>query len=448
MGANIPIAEANDIINDNPEISAYLEATIGIQSNRLKARLIVQGVTNALTLSTKPDSYMKDICTIIRKQGGSTSYGLTYQVEEKLIQFLRWCRYATLAQRDLDLANATEDGIQVLSEWLEQLPSSEEAEMPDKFTDQYKVRNLLENINSYLGIVKNKAGVPILYVIREDPNLPADDPGFGLPDFHTELATRGRHNGVYWKSSNRMVWTMMRHICHGTNAWPFVSSFERTANGRGAYLAFSQHYMGTDIQHGIRTKAADVLQNSRYTGESKNFTFDKFTARMTKAFNDSRYMPDEDKVIKLLNAFQVPSLDWAKGTISSNPVYRNNYDAAVAFLAEQVRAKKPSGGRDARDNRNISAFGGKDPNKTPNKKNNKGKWKFDPKNPTRYCPPHIYHKLDKDIKDKIRAAREKNKGGSSMKTQMASLMSNSEKQSSQISALTQGMKEIKEALPP
>ena len=87
--------------------------------------------------------------------------------------------------------------------------------------------------------------------------------------------------------------------------------------------------MGTDIQHGIRTKAAEVLQNSRFTGESKNFTFDKFSARLTKAFNDSRPMPDEDKVIKLLNAFQVPELAWAKGTISANAHYRTNQNKRV-----------------------------------------------------------------------------------------------------------------------
>ena len=378
MGGNLNQAEVAAIIQAHQEIAEYLEDTVEIPSANLRARLILQGVSSADYLSSKPDSFVKDLCYIIRRQGGNSSFHLTNQKEERLVRFVRWCRYTTLIQRPLDLDTATLEAIDRLSEWLEQLPSTDDAQLPDKFSEPSKVRNLLENINSYLGMVKNKAGVPILYVIREDPGLPAEDPGFGMPDFHAELMTRGRHDGAYWTSSNQAVWRLMRHICHGTNAWPFVSRFERAMNGRGAFLAFSQHYMGADIQHGIRSKAADILQNAKFTGDSKNFTFDKFSARLTKAFNDSRPMPDEDKVIKLLNAFQVPELAWAKGTIKSNAHYRTNYDAAVAFLADTVRASKPTAGT---NRRNLSAYqrdgGGKKPPKKGGGKG-KGKWTFDP----------------------------------------------------------------------
>ena len=83
MAANIGLNEANAIIAAHQDMGDYLGATLGIASNRLRARLIAQGITDALTLSTKPDSYMKDICTIIRKQGGNSAYGLTYQVEDQ-----------------------------------------------------------------------------------------------------------------------------------------------------------------------------------------------------------------------------------------------------------------------------------------------------------------------------------------------------------------------------
>ena len=412
MTSGIDAAEAAALLTGNPIMSNYLNNTLGIVTPHLRARLILQGFRNRNQIADKKDTFARDVCTIIRKQGGTSAFRLTHEMEEMLGKLVKWCRYNKLVQRNMDLDQATPAALNILSEWMDQLPDSEEAELPSKFTSPSQVRSLLENIHTYLGMVKNKAGVPILYVIREDSALPTDDPGFGMPDFHTEVMTRARHNGVYWRSSNRTVWLMMRHICHDTTAWPFISSFESTANGRGAFLAFSQHYMGTDIQHGIRTKAADILQTAKFTGESKNFTFDKFTARLTKAFNDSRDMPDEDKVIKLLNAFQVPSLEWAKGTISATPAYRTNYDAAVAFLAEQVRAKKPTGGSQYR---NLSAFGKGKPGKNgkkggPNKKGDRTKWKFDPKNPTKYCPQHIYIKLDKDTKDKIRVARQSQRG--------------------------------------
>ena len=87
MGANLNNNVVNDVIQQNLAMSGYLEHTLDIASNSLRARLIIQGITTPTFLSAKPDSFVKDLCYIIRRQGGTSSYGLTHQKEERLIQF-------------------------------------------------------------------------------------------------------------------------------------------------------------------------------------------------------------------------------------------------------------------------------------------------------------------------------------------------------------------------
>ena len=118
------------------------------------------------------------------------------------------------------------------------------------------------------------AGVPILYAVKIGDALPApaDDPGYGLPSFDEELASCGRLCGHYWVSTNRLVWTAIRKMCHGTDAWNHVRRFETPRNGRGAYMALMHTHMGEDIQYTIRAAAEQTLQNILFDG--KNGIFD------------------------------------------------------------------------------------------------------------------------------------------------------------------------------
>ena len=146
---------------------------------------------------------------------------MTVNLEETLTHFVRWVRHTHLTERNLDFAQATIDNISAVGMWIEQLPDDTDAPEPGKFISQSKFKTLVENIKQYLSIAKNNAGVPLSYTIRINEALPpaADDPGAGLPSFDIELSTRGRHDGVFWRASNRLVWNMLRTVWHGTEAW-------------------------------------------------------------------------------------------------------------------------------------------------------------------------------------------------------------------------------------
>ena len=215
------------------------------------------------------------------------------------------------------------------------------------------------------------AGVPLLYVIRITAALPANDPGFGLPTFDVELHDRGRHDGINWPSSNKVVWTMVRHVCHGTEAWHHVKRFESRHNGRGAFLALVQTHMGADIQYNLKHSAEMTLQTLRFDGRSRNFTFDNFTGRFKDALNelDELNMSEETKVMKFRAAFQVKEFVHLHRMIASIPTLSSSLDNTIAFVGEQLRSAKQQ--NTSHQSRNLSSHAktsGKSAEKTTHKR--------------------------------------------------------------------------------
>ena len=76
-----------------------------------------------------------------------------------------------------------------------------------KFTDRSDKRVWFEEVVNWHSQMKGKSGLPILYVIRETAALPppAEDPGFGQPDFATELSNRGGLSGHWWNGERPQV---------------------------------------------------------------------------------------------------------------------------------------------------------------------------------------------------------------------------------------------------
>ena len=86
-----------------------------------------------------------------------------------------------------------------------------------------------------------------------------------------------------------------------------IRSFDRTQNGRAAYLALTLHNLVEYRNHTVLEEAEDNLNNVFYTEETLNFTFDRFVEIHRSAHNDMLLVPDyvvpkpETRVCKLLS---------------------------------------------------------------------------------------------------------------------------------------------------
>ena len=350
-----------------------LQNTLGVGNAALRARLMAHGFTDDLeSLSRRDKEFACKVATAIRKQGGVPATHMSVDLQGDLEHLVSWAIYTHTVQRPLNFGNATRINITAVGTWKAQLPSKDDAVIPQKFTTQSRVKALLEDIRQHLSIATSVCGLPLLYVVRMSDDLPVVDPGFGLPSFDVELSLRGRHDGIYWNSSNRLVWNLMRTVCHGTNAWNHIKRHKATQNGRGAFLSFVQTFMGADIQYSLRASAESTLLSLRFDGKSKDQTFDQFVGMLRDAFNElsDLNMSEETKVLKFKAAFQVEEFRHLHSMISANPRLRSNFDSTIAFVGEQIRSVQLQNG--VIPDRELAALE-QDPEEPPKKRTRKGR---------------------------------------------------------------------------
>ena len=202
----------------NPAMGDYFENTLGFTNNHLRGHIIRQGFSSLGALVRKPKDFVSKAAAAIRKLPGSVGLHMTLEVEETLQHLYLYAKYMYMVQRNapFDLALATPDHIQAVADWISQLDEGPTMESLPKFTNNTKFRFLLEKLHEYLASKTGAAGVPLLYLMREDSAVPNPDQGPWLPDYATELQQRGRHAGFFYTADNRTLWKAISHITHGT----------------------------------------------------------------------------------------------------------------------------------------------------------------------------------------------------------------------------------------
>ena len=110
--------------------------------------------------------------------------------------------------------------------------------------------------------------------------------------------------------------------------------------------------MGSDVQQVLIRNAETFLENAKFEGRSKAWTWDKFIGKMRQAFSDlgpEDQMSDQRKVTKLIRAFQVPELNHLDAMVTGDAVRQNNFKTAVIFLSDQIAALKTKNASTSQD---------------------------------------------------------------------------------------------------
>ena len=416
--ADAAAAAAPVVMND---MNAYLEQTLGIGVQGIRQKIIGAGFTNLDVLVKKDDKFAHYACQTIRKSstGPAQHRDVTMAVEEHLKQLVKYSKLRYMIQRPMDYPSATLDNLELVEDWFNQMEEDPSEEQVKDFTDGGNKRYWFESIVAHLSVKKGKSGFPLSYVIRENSELPAEDPGFGLPSLSDEVESRGRHDGYFWRADRRSVWLFLRAKCHGTTSWNTIKRFEGTTDGRGAYLALLGQFMGEDVKQHLLSTAERTLASLRFDNRNRNWTFDKFIGKLRGAFIDlgnTVTMTEQWKVYKLMQAWQVSGLMHLNAIVTSTPRYSDSFDNTVNFLATQLTALKLMNGP---LNRNISAGHtttttrtpkgprkgkGKDKDKTPAYKQ-KAAAKFQSKDPKAYVSSEAWKKMTDEEKAAAREAR-------------------------------------------
>ena len=133
-----------------------------------------------------------------------------------LFTLVSYVHYMYITNRTLDYNTANLDVLQSVSTWMDQLGDDPDEETIQVYRDNLHKRVWFESINTFLASKKGSSGMPIAYLTRESRNPPAVDPGFGLPNFHLDLARRGRidapggASSTFYAADNRTLYQLLQ----------------------------------------------------------------------------------------------------------------------------------------------------------------------------------------------------------------------------------------------
>ena len=151
-----------------------------------------------------------------------------------------------------------------------------------------------------------------------------------------------------FKTDNHMTWNHLSQAFAKTEAWSIIKQYQAKRDGRKAYLAITNHYLGPNISVTQSEKANAALDRSTYTGEKRNWNLEKHIAhhiQQHEILNDLKEregfsgIAEVDKVSKLMKSIRYPPLEQCKIAIRSNPELKTDFKKAARVFQDYINAE-------------------------------------------------------------------------------------------------------------
>jgi hypothetical protein len=431
------------------QTTAFFEqdARMGIP-NQTVVQLQQEGITTVDDLIDFDKDTMEQIAFNLRRPAGripdlnpaaaagatipTPSFVFGAKSQKRLITASKLQNYYNSVQRNTTVANLqwtpVMKNFEIQWKALEDKKSADEPEVP-KITKALPIIKWTEAFRDYLHRTIGVRTIPLAYVIRPTVAVPPIGPiAAGAPHLleheaiENELIARASHAHPLYREDNSNVYYKLEEATRATSYAASIKPFQRTKNGRVAWLALLNQYAGKDKWEAKIKRHEQLLHTRLWKGQS-NFTLDRCIAQHRNAFVSMQaaaehityQLPNEhSRVGYLLDAIQSSDagLQAAMASIKTDQDpdgLRNNFEAAATHLlpydpVQRKRSDHAGGKRGAADisavtheEADISAFGAK-----------KGISKTGVH--LRYHPSSEYQKLTSEQKDELREWREKKMG--------------------------------------
>ena len=431
------------------QTTAFLEndAQMGIPHATV-IQLRQEGITNVDDLTDFDKDTLEQIAANLRRPAGrvqdptpgavrgatipTPSFVFGAKSQQRLVTAAQLVRYYEVVGRPTTVANM--QWTQVMKNFAAQWKAMEDkkkADEPDvpKITKALPVIKWTEAFRDYLHRMIGVRTIPLAYVIRTDENVPAITAiAAGAPhstehgSIEEELIARADHTNPLYREDNSAVYYKLEEATRATSYAASIKPYQRTKDGRGAWLALSNQYAGKDKWEAEINRHEQLLHTRQWKGQS-NFTLEAFIAQHRNAYVSMQaasehvtyQLPNEhSRVGFLLTAIQCSDAGlqaaMASIKIDQDPDgLRNDFEAAATHLlpydpVQKKRSERPGTKRDSvdisdatGDEIQISAFGAK-----------KGIGKTGVH--LRYYNSDEYKKLSKEEKDELRDWRKTPQG--------------------------------------
>ncbi len=241
--------------------------------------------------------------------------------------------------------------------------NNKEPEYAPLTLDTASTMKIFDKVKNILARVCGVKGMPFEYVIRVViiPEHKKDDPPFGDEDtkytsvdmettarapilsddtdYKEEFETLKAY-GLFvptFLTNTKKVWSILL-ACFGlSSAWQHVKKFAAQQNGRQAWRTLHNHFFGGDKVNAMVSEIHLTLKSLHYSGERKNFTFDKYCTAHVEQHN--RYaalsewnMAPLDETMKILyfeDGITDPSFASVKSTVMVDRQKLQEFDAVI-----------------------------------------------------------------------------------------------------------------------
>jgi hypothetical protein len=382
-------------------------------SNQMAAYITnEQGINSLEELENLDDKAVERLCQALKKPGGTIpnpnagaqgapalipnpGFNVSIKAEENLKLAAYYIRHQKRINRPAMVAGITIDSVRRLRELRASEESHKDPTEKPVINDKNWPRTLediVEHLRNHLG----QTHIPLAYVVRKEEEVQPhiQDPLANYPIIQDEMIGRAPHKDIdgdrtlLFNTDNKKVWTIIHELVRNHKCYTYIKGFARARDGRAAFLALRDHYLGINNVNRLASGAEHMLHTARYQNESKRFNFESYVSIhkeqhqiLEQLEEDHGYkgMDEGTKVRHLLNGIKTDKLNVIKGQILGDPTLQTDFDRCVnlfkAYL-EQVAT-------DRSQTFNVSRVAIHDDgdNKNPKGKRDKnGKWVKNPRN--------------------------------------------------------------------
>ena len=348
-----------------------------------------EGFDELAMLQALTEDGVKALCVTVRKPGGLMPNpdhpGGAGAAQPALIPYLGrhvsaaaegnlklavyWLHFRQKTSRPTNPGDVTLDNIrtvQTLKRWED---NYKEPDIPTDLINPKDWPKSIDMIKAHLRGHLGITGIPLAYVVRET-EAPQEDPEEGFTNQLDEMIARAPiaqvgadgavlYNATYLMDRER-VWDIISTITQSHECWAYAKKGQRRRDGRVAFKAIYDHYLGPNSVDNQATSAEAKLKETTYSGEKRNWNFEKYVRVHEEQYQilanlarDGHHagLDEHTRVRYLMEGIKTTSFDTVRATIIASAELHHDFTRCVSLYSDFIKHSS------TQPRMNVSALG-------------------------------------------------------------------------------------------
>ena len=215
--------------------------------------------------------------------------------------------------------------------------------------------------------------------------------------------------GRHFALDNPRFYRELKSFTVNGEGWSYIKRYERSQDGRRAYLALKTQCEGTASKITRKNRAYASIANAVYSGSRRQYKFQDYINTHQTAHNEildcdpTEAVPESKKVADFLKGITDPKLESAVSVVLGDTKMLNDFQMCQQYLSTTVANRATL---EKSKDRNISGVRSTG-DKPGGGKKDTGKLPKNFKLENKYYPPRIYRLLSQEQKDQLKEWSEK-----------------------------------------